>query len=98
MAFVIPRTEWVEWWRISAPAGEAFPSQHSQRIAPVPVPEDGDGEGDEGANEDVEDDGVVPLIRRGCSWACVPEMGGKVVRGWVAPTRTTMSEAKEMEE
>ena len=95
---MIPRTEWVEWWRISAPVGEDFPSQYAQRIAPSPVPEDEDGEGEEGANEDVEDDGVVPLIRRGCSWACVPEMGGKEVRGWLAPTTTTKSSVEEIEE
>ena len=83
----------MEWWRISAPAGEAFISQHAQRFATVSEDEDHDD-----AHDDVEDDGMVPLIRRGCSWACVPRLEGKEVRGWVAPTTATKSAVEEMEE
>ena len=86
--FVIPRTEWVEWWTISPPAGEAFPSQHAERMATVF--ENKNREGDGGANDDLEDEGMVPFIRKGCSWACVPRLQGKEVRGWVAPTTTTV--------
>lgn len=59
-SFIIPRTEWIEWWeiekvskreRLEAMAAEAADSVVNERDA-------------------IEK--LVPLIRRGCSWLCVP--------------------------
>lgn len=54
--FVIPRTEWIEWWEIARKETEdaASPSENI---------------------EDVRDrmERIVPLIRKGCSWKCMPE-------------------------
>lgn len=57
--FVIPRTEWIEWWEIAKAqetrglASAASPLRHF-----------------ENKRDDMEN--VVPLMRRGCSWKCVP--------------------------
>jgi hypothetical protein len=54
--FVIPRTEWIEWWkieRLSAADNEPPPRSHSSW-------------GRDATER------LVPLMRRGCSWKCVP--------------------------
>ena len=56
--FVIARTEWIEWWEISK-AEENLVSAAS----PLRQME----------NERDIVERMVPLIRRGCSWLCVPE-------------------------
>lgn len=57
--FIIPRTEWIEWWEITkAPENEGAVSAASPR---KPV-----------ENERDVIESMVPLIRRGCSWLCVP--------------------------
>ena len=58
--FIIPRTEWIEWWHIakamdSAEAGIATSRQMKLE------------------NERDEAESMVPLMRRGCSWLCVPD-------------------------
>ena len=58
--FIIPRTEWIEWWHIakamdSAEAGIASSQQMKVK------------------NERDEAESMVPLMRRGCSWLCVPD-------------------------
>ncbi|KAI4210220.1 MAG: hypothetical protein LQ351_006898 [Letrouitia transgressa] len=57
--FIVPRTEWVEWW-VLEPKKDGLPENgfaQSQRLAPMKP--------------------LVPLLRRGCSWACVPEAARK---------------------
>jgi hypothetical protein len=61
--FIIPRTEWIEWWQIAKAidgteaGGSAI--QHSKL-----------------ENERDQIESMVPLMRRGCSWLCVPEKTG----------------------
>jgi hypothetical protein len=58
--FIIPRTEWIEWWEInkasekSAMASAASPLGHIEN------------------NREMMER-IVPFIRRGCSWRCVAE-------------------------
>jgi hypothetical protein len=58
--FIIPRTEWIEWWEIAkvldrnAMASAASPLRQME-------------------NERDVLESMVPLIRRGCSWLCVPD-------------------------
>jgi Leucine-rich repeat (LRR) protein len=53
--FVIPRTEWIEWWEL---AERGLAKMRKQN----------------GTLENIRDimERVVPLMRRGCSWKCVP--------------------------
>ncbi|KAL5330760.1 hypothetical protein ACEPPN_000281 [Leptodophora sp. 'Broadleaf-Isolate-01'] len=57
--FVLPRTEWIEWWEIAKNLDEAI---HSA-VSPLRQREN---------DRDILES-MVPLIRRGCSWRCVPE-------------------------
>ncbi|KAH7381881.1 hypothetical protein BKA64DRAFT_749346 [Cadophora sp. MPI-SDFR-AT-0126] len=57
--FVLPRTEWIEWWEIAKNLDQAVPSAAS----PLRQREN---------DRDILES-MVPLIRRGCSWRCVPE-------------------------
>lgn len=58
-AFIIPRTEWIEWWEIAkatekkTTTSAASPLRHWE-------------------NQRSKVESMVPLIRRGCSWLCVP--------------------------
>ncbi|EKD16456.1 leucine Rich Repeat family protein [Drepanopeziza brunnea f. sp. 'multigermtubi' MB_m1] len=57
--FVLARTEWIEWWKISKLEFKEF-------SAP--------GEALRGVENDRDVvESMVPLMRRGCSWLCVPE-------------------------
>lgn len=67
--YIIPRTEWIEWWQW--PTGAApdyftknFPLPTMMNLG-MPVPPS-----DLGLDQVTS---VVPLIRRGCSWSCIPE-------------------------
>ena len=91
---MIPRTEWVEWWRI---AGRAVDRTSRSASGSEDDGEEGADDDDDGGAHDDSAGEMVPLIRRGCSWACAPELDGKLVRGWVAATTTT-SVLKEMGE
>jgi len=57
--FIIPRTEWIEWWEIAkvldhnAMASAASPLRQME-------------------NERDVLESMVPLMRRGCSWLCMP--------------------------
>ncbi|XMA15157.1 hypothetical protein WAI453_007948 [Rhynchosporium graminicola] len=57
--YILPRTEWIEWWEIARNLHEAIPSAAS----PLRQREN---------DRDVMES-MIPLIRRGCSWKCVPE-------------------------
>jgi hypothetical protein len=57
---IIPRTEWIEWWEIAKVL-----ESNSTASAASPL-----------RQMENERDGLekmVPLMRRGCSWLCVPE-------------------------
>lgn len=56
---IIPRTEWIEWWNIVKLAKGPVASRASSQ----PIAE----------NERDEAEKTVPLMRRGCSWNCVPK-------------------------
>jgi hypothetical protein len=58
-AFIIPRTEWIEWWEITKITDKGMASAAS----PLRQVE----------NERDALERMVPLMRRGCSWLCVPE-------------------------
>ncbi|KAL8722081.1 MAG: hypothetical protein Q9225_001368 [Loekoesia sp. 1 TL-2023] len=58
--FIIPRTEWIEWWQLSVKA-EAEDSA-SEEGDPTSNP----------APKYHKLGSPVPLLRRGCSWSCVP--------------------------
>lgn len=58
--FVIPRTEWLEWWQISK-------AQKNRQLASAASPL----KMMENRRDQVES--MVPLIRRGCSWRCLPD-------------------------
>ncbi|KAL9042278.1 MAG: hypothetical protein Q9214_003832 [Letrouitia sp. 1 TL-2023] len=62
--FIVPRTEWVEWWVLEPKKfgwleNDFLENTRLARTKPL-----------------------VPLLRRGCSWACVPEEGGKEQEGF----------------
>lgn len=52
--FVVPRTEWIEWWEISMVRDA---NEIVMELA---------------RNERDVLESKVPLVRRGCSWFCVP--------------------------
>jgi hypothetical protein len=58
--FIIPRTEWIEWWEISKSVAGAVVASAASPL---------------GRMENMRDafEKKVPLMRRGCSWLCVPE-------------------------
>jgi hypothetical protein len=58
--FVIPRTEWLEWWQISKAKKN---KQLASAASPLRLME----------NRRDQVEGMVPLIRRGCSWRCLPD-------------------------
>ena len=69
--FIISRTEWIEWWQLAVkkqPEVSATGEEASFLIS-ITLSED----------EDVKYHHLlqspVPLLRRGCSWACIPETG-----------------------
>ena len=61
-SFIIARTEWIEWWEISKSEEAPLVSAAS----PLRQME----------NERDVVERMVPLIRRGCSWLCVPGKAG----------------------
>lgn len=58
--FIIPRTEWIEWWQIAKVLGD---TKVGGRISQEKKTE----------NQRDAVESMVPLMRRGCSWLCVPE-------------------------
>lgn len=56
--FIVPRTEWIEWWQISKVPDRSTISAAS----PLRQRE----------NERDKSESMVPLMRRGCSWFCIP--------------------------
>jgi Leucine Rich repeats (2 copies) len=58
--FIIPRTEWIEWWEIAK-----LLDSNSTASAASPLRQM--------ENERDVLESMVPLMRRGCSWLCVPE-------------------------
>ena len=64
--YIIPRTEWIEWWYCIPEQGYLGASQTSRLQAMNRTP--------------------VPLLRRGCSWACWEENASPLIRGWSSAT------------
>ena len=58
-SFIIPRTEWLEWWEISKVIEKRGMASAASPLRQM-----------ENERDAVEK--IVPLIRRGCSWLCVP--------------------------
>lgn len=58
--FIIPRTEWIEWWEIAKCTDN---NGMASAASPLRQME----------NERDVVESMVPLMRRGCSWLCVPE-------------------------
>lgn len=59
--YIIPRTEWVEWWQLTYRQREKSKRMQGEDQRP-----------DEESNYALYTiNGPVPLLRRGCSWACV---------------------------
>jgi len=59
-SFIIPRTEWIEWWEIA-------------KVVDNNVTAGGANSSRQMENERDVLESMVPLMRRGCSWLCVPE-------------------------
>jgi hypothetical protein len=58
--FIIPRTEWIEWWEIAKCADNKGMASAASPLRQM-------------ENERDVVERMVPLMRRGCSWLCVPE-------------------------
>lgn len=58
--FIVPRTEWIEWWEIAKVLDH---NGMASAASPLRQME----------NERDVLESMVPLMRRGCSWLCVPE-------------------------
>ncbi|KAG0650493.1 Leucine-rich repeat SHOC-2 [Hyphodiscus hymeniophilus] len=58
--FIVPRTEWIEWWEIAKRVGEKGMASAASPLRQM-------------ENERDVLERMVPLMRRGCSWLCVPE-------------------------
>ena len=67
--YIVPRTQWIEWWQWPTRGPPDFFTINSPfptMIDPSkPIPHCNPSAG--------VDTSVVPFIRRGCSWSCVPE-------------------------
>jgi hypothetical protein len=57
--FVIPRTEWIEWWEFSNGWSDMPPRFH----------------GLNGFETQDQAESMIPFMRRGCSWKCLPPKG-----------------------
>ncbi|CCU81512.1 hypothetical protein BGHDH14_bgh03573 [Blumeria hordei DH14] len=55
--FIIPRTEWIEWWEISKVSSSSFTNMGNRVF-----------------NERDDAERLIPFVRRGCSWLCVPTL------------------------
>lgn len=58
--FFIPRTEWIEWWEIAKSVEDKGTLSAASPLRQM-------------ENERDVVERMIPLIRRGCSWLCVPE-------------------------
>lgn len=58
--FIIPRTEWIEWWEIGKCADNKGMASAASPLRQM-------------ENERDVVERMVPLMRRGCSWLCVPD-------------------------
>ena len=63
--YIIPRTEWIEWWYCIPEQGvRGYVDGPQAWLHRMPV----------------------PLLRRGCSWACWAENASPLIRGWSSAT------------
>lgn len=61
--FIVPRVEWIEWWEIAKILDHKTIAGMASAASPLRQKE----------NERDVLESMVPLIRRGCSWLCVPQ-------------------------
>lgn len=72
-AYIVPRTEWLEWWRVSknkvrpGGSGDGENSRGTSFAHPL-----GEIEARQAIAARDRVESLVPFVRRGCSWACVP--------------------------
>ena len=59
-SFIIPRTEWIEWWEFAKVLDTTAMASAASPLRQM-------------ENERDVLESMVPLMRRGCSWLCVPE-------------------------
>ncbi|KUJ13776.1 uncharacterized protein LY89DRAFT_590708 [Mollisia scopiformis] len=76
--FIVPRTEWIEWWEIAKVLDR---NGMASAASPLRQME----------NERDVLESMVPLMRRGCSWLCVPEPV-TVVNGSAAADETELAD------
>ncbi|KAL8984211.1 MAG: hypothetical protein Q9205_001762 [Flavoplaca limonia] len=67
--YIVPRTQWIEWWQWPTGGPHYFFSINS----PLPTMMDTSKPNPHCNPSAGVDTSVVPFIRRGCSWSCVPE-------------------------
>lgn len=68
---IVKRTEWIEWWeiaRVKEGAGTMLGMDVGSVSAASPLRRI------EGLRERDESERGVPLVRRGCSWGCGPDV------------------------
>ncbi|KAL8966993.1 MAG: hypothetical protein Q9197_005677, partial [Variospora fuerteventurae] len=65
-SYMMPRAEWIEWWQLAAVGRE-----ETHFFMPT-----------EPLNNGMLVGWPVPLLRRGCSWACVPTQPAANYTGW----------------
>ncbi|KAL8704235.1 MAG: hypothetical protein Q9201_002613 [Fulgogasparrea decipioides] len=70
-SYIIPRTEWIEWWQLSVKPHKP----RSRTGSRGEIRYDPTLESVSPGTDLIFTGAPVPLIRRGCSWACVPERG-----------------------
>lgn len=63
-SFVIPQTEWIEWWEIEKISKKDRMVSGSTTLATLYGTEE---------NERDATEKLIPFIRRGCSWSCLPQ-------------------------
>ncbi|TVY53542.1 Glucose-repressible alcohol dehydrogenase transcriptional effector [Lachnellula cervina] len=73
--FIVARTEWIEWWEIAKILDHKTLAGMASAASPLRQKE----------NERDVLESMVPLIRRGCSWLCVPAKEEAVERAEEQP-------------
>ena len=58
--FIVPRTEWIEWWELAKVTEKKGMASAASPLRQM-------------ENERDILESMIPLMRRGCSWLCVPE-------------------------
>ena len=81
--YIIPRTEWVEWWYCIPEQGWMSGSPSLMIDSPWTRPRMTQNSMN---RSQAMKRTPVPLLRRGCSWACWEENASPLIRGWSSAT------------